>query len=227
MADNKNNSQDQNTIDALNQQLTTASERLANNKKLIFWIVGAVILIAVIIISYLFAFKNPRNTESFNAYGKVALEVANDTVAAKEYAKIADQYGSHGGGNLAALAAGQSYYSIGKYKEALENLKKFSTSDDVLMANVEILIGDCYVNLKNYPEALQAFDKGIKTAGRNEQIVPRAQLKKAVVFDHLKKYNEALECYESIKAEYPNFVPGSGMTMDGYIAREKARLGKN
>ncbi|MBD5201353.1 MAG: tetratricopeptide repeat protein [Bacteroidales bacterium] len=226
MADNKNNSQEQNKIDALNDQLTSASEKLAGNRKIIYWCVGGIVLVAVFIMSYLFFYRNPRTNDSYAAYGKVGLEAANDTVAAKEYAKVAEQFGSAGGGNLAALSAGQSYYNIGKYKEALESLKKFSTSDDVLMSNVEILIGDCYVNLKNYPEALQAFDKGIKTAGTNEQIVPRAQLKKAVVFDHLKKYDEALACYEAVKAQYPNFVPGNGMSIDGYIAREKARLGK-
>lgn len=226
MAENKNH-QDQNQIDALNDFLTSASERIANNKKIIFWVVGAILLVAVFAMSYLFIYKNPRTNDSFAAYSKVQMEAANDTVAAKEYQKVADQYGSHDGGNLAALSAGQSYYNIGKYKEALTSLQKFSTSDKVLMANVQILIGDCYVNLKNYPEALEAFDKGISTADGNDQIVPRAQLKKAVVFDHLKKYAEALGCYEAIKAEYPQFIPGSGMTIDGYIAREKSRLGQN
>ncbi|MCM1291611.1 MAG: tetratricopeptide repeat protein [Prevotella sp.] len=225
MADN-HNQQEQNKIDELNETLTSASERIADNKKVIFWVVGAIVLVAVFVMSYFYFYKNPGNDDSFAAYAKVATTADNDTIAAREYQKVAQKYGSHDGGNLANLAAGQSYYNIGKYKEALECLKKFSTSDKVLMANVDILVGDCYVNLKNYPEALAAFDKGIKAGEGNDQIVPRAQLKKAVVFDHLKKYNEALECYQIIRDEFPQFVPGSGMSIDGYIAREQARIGK-
>lgn len=225
MADKKTQ-EEQTKIDELNASLTSASEKLANNKKIIFWVVGIVALVGVFAASYLFIYKQPRTNNSFDAYSKVALNALNDTVAAKDYAKVAADYKHTDGGNLAALSAGESYYNIGKYKEALEMLKKFDTTDEVLMANVEILIGDCYVNLKQYPEALEAFDKGIKKGDKNDQIVPRAQLKKAVVFDHLKKYQEALECYEAIKKDYPQFTPGSGMSIDGYIAREKARLGK-
>lgn len=226
MAENKHNNQEENKIELLNDHLTNASERLANNKKIIFWVVGAVLLVAVLLMSYIFMYKNPRTDESFVALNKVEFNAANDTVAAKEYQKVADEYSNTDGGNVAALSAAQSYYNIGKYQEALKYIKKFSTSDKVLMSNAQILEGDCYVNLKKYPEALEAFDNGIKTADGNDQIVPRAQLKKAVVFDHLKKYAEALECYESIKNEFPTFVPGSGMSLDGYIAREKARLGQ-
>ncbi|MBO4965176.1 MAG: tetratricopeptide repeat protein [Muribaculaceae bacterium] len=226
MAENKHNNQEENKIEQLNEHLTNVSERLVNNKKIIFWVVGAVILVAVLLMSYIFMYQNPQNNDSFDAYNKVELSAANDTVAAMGYKKVADQYGNTKGGNVAALSAGESYYNIGKYQEALTYLQKFSTSDKVLMANVQILIGDCYVNLKKYPEALESFDKGISTADGNDQIVPRAQLKKAVVFDHLKKYAEALQCYETIKSEFPNFMPGSGMSLDGYIAREKARLGQ-
>lgn len=41
-----------------------------------------------------------------------------------------------------------------------------------------------------------------------------------------KKYDKALECYESISKDYPTFEPGNGTTIKAYIEREKARLGK-
>ena len=105
-------------------------------------------------------------------------------------------------------------------------LEKFSTKDKVLGANATTLLGDCYVNLKNYDKAIETFNKAIKECDGNPQIAPRVLLKEAVVFDAQKKYDKALECYESIKKNYPELTLGGGVTLDSYIEREKARLGK-
>ena len=69
-------------------------------------------------------------------------------------------------------------------------------------------------------------DEAISRADRNPQIVPRVLLKKANIYDAQKKYADALKCYETLKTEYPEFRLGSGMSVDAYIEREKARLGK-
>ena len=56
--------------------------------------------------------------------------------------------------------------------------------------------------------------------------MPRVLLKEANIYDVQKKYQMALDCYQQIADEYPQFQPGSGVGIDAYIAREKARLGK-
>ena len=88
------------------------------------------------------------------------------------------------------------------------------------------LQGDCYVNLKQYDKALSCFDKAVKKADGNPQIAPRVLLKEANVYDAQKKYADALKCYERIASDFPTFQLGNGMTVEAYIAREKARLGK-
>lgn len=214
-------------IDQLNSTLTHAGEHIANNKKIIYWTVGAIVLVAVFIMSYYFIYKNPRNNSAWEAYAKVEQTAqGNDSIAAVEYKKIADKYGNTAAGNVSALEAGTRLYNLGKYEEAAKYLKKFDTDDDVLLSNSLILTGDCYVNLKKYPEAIDCFKKGIKEANGNDQIVPRALLKMAVVYDEQKKYDQALGCYEQIASEYPEFQPGTGMSIEGYVAREQARLGK-
>lgn len=214
-------------IDQLNSTLTSAGEKLANNKKIIYWTVGAIVLVGVFIMGYFFIYKNPRTNAAWEAYDKVEQTAAgNDSIAAVEYKKVADKYGNTNAGNVAALDAGQSLYRLGKYEDAAKYLKKFDTSDEVLGANVLILTGDCLVNLKKYDEAIGYFKKGIKAANGNDQIVPRALLKMAAVYDEQKKYDQSLSCYEQIFADYPDFQPGSGMSIEAYIAREEARLGK-
>ena len=222
----KENEQNDSAIDKLNDNLTSASEKIANNKKIIFWVLGAIVVVAGFILSYFFIYRNPHLKGAAEAYNQVEINaMGNDSIAAAEYKKVADKYSHTPSGHLAALEAAENFYDEGKYKEALACLDKASISEDVLQANAEILKGDCYVNLKQYDKALDAFKKGISKGDKNEQIVPRALLKCANVYDEQKKYGEALKCYEEIKADYPDFQLGMA-SIDAYIAREKARLGK-
>ena len=227
MASQNQNQQDETAIDKMNSQLTAAGDRIANNKKYLYWGVGIILVVAVFTISYLFIYRNPRLNKAFEAYNKVEMSaMGNDSIAAAQYKAVADQYKGNDAGNLAALSAGESYYNLGKYEEAAEYLKRFSCGDPVLEANALVLTGDCYVNLKKYDEAISYFKKAIKKADRNPQIVPRVLLKEANVYDEQKKYADALDCYTQIKKDYPEFIPGNGIEIDAYIARENARLGK-
>jgi tetratricopeptide (TPR) repeat protein len=224
---NKNEVEEQNAIDKLNTNLGEASEKIAQNKKVIFWAVGGLAVVAAFVLSYLFIYRNPQLNKAFEAYNQVEIKAeGNDSVAAAEYKKVADEYGSNDAGNLAALSAAEAYYNQGKYKEAVKYLEDFSTSEPVLGANALALTGDCYVNLKQYDKALEYFNKAIKKADKNPQIVPRVLLKEANVYDEQKKYDKALECYQQIKDQYPSFQTGNGAGIDAYIAREQARLGK-
>lgn len=226
MANNKNE-QDESAIEKLNSNLTGASERIAQNKKAVFLTLGITVLIAAIVLCYVFFFRNPKVNRAFEAYNQVEISAAgNDSVAAVEYKKVGDKYSGTDAGKLAYLSAAESLYNTGKYKEAIECLDKFSSSETVLESNAMVLKGDCYVNLKKYDDALGCYDKAVKKAGVNEQIVPRVLLKEANIYDEQKKYDKALECYEKISKEYPMFTPGNGVTIEAYAEREKARLGK-
>lgn len=226
MASQNQNQQDENAIDKMNSQLTAAGNRIANNKKIIFWVVGAILVVACFVLSYLFIYRNPRNEKAFEAYNKVeTTSLGNDSIAAAQYKAVADQYGNDAG-NLAALSAGEALYNQGKYEEAVKYLDKFSSDDAVLNANALVLSGDCFVNLKKYDEALGYYQKAISKADGNSQIVPRVLLKEANIYDEQKKFDKALECYNTVKTDFPEFQFGNGLDIDAYIARENARLGK-
>lgn len=224
MANNKTQ-EEQNAVEKLNENLTSASEKIAQNKKVIFIVIGAVAVVAAFVLSYFFIYRNPKLNKASEAYNNVEVVAqGNDSIAAAEYQKVADKFSGTDSGNLAALSAAEAYYNQGKYKEALKNLDNFSCSEPVLEANAIVLKGDCYVNLKQYDKALDAFKKGIAKADKNPQIVPRVLVKMANVYDEQKQYAKALECYEQIKSDYPQNEIGMGI--DAYIDREKARLGK-
>ena len=217
---------DETAIDRMNSHLTDAGTKIADNKKIIFIAVGVILVVAAFVLSYLFIYKNPHVEKAFEAYNGVETQATNDSVAAAQYMEVADQYDSDAAGKLAALSAGEALYNQGRYEEAAQYLKKFSSKDDVLEANALVLTGDCYVNLENYDEAINYFQKAVRKANGNPQIVPRVLLKEANVYDAQGNYGKALECYQQIKENFPGFQLGNGMEMDAYIAREIARMGE-
>lgn len=213
------------TIETLNSGLTNLGKRIETNKKAMGIAMGGILLVAAIVFAYIYLYRIPQNNKAMEAYNKVELTaMGNDSVSAAAYKKVADEYGSTTAGNLAALSAGESFYNAGNYAEAAKYLDSFSTGDEVAGANAKILLGDCYVNMKKYDDAIDAFKKAVKEADGNPQIAPRALLKQAVVYDELKKYGDALKCYETIKADFPEFSFGNGLSIDSYIEREKARM---
>lgn len=227
MAHNNDKQEEKTAIENLNDTLTEAGKKLSDNQNIIWWTIGSIAVVAAAIIAYIFLYRTPHQNRAFEAYNQVEITaLGNDSIAAAQYKKVADENGSTTAGKLAALSAGEAYYNQGEYKEAAECLEKFSSPEPVLNANAIVLTGDCYVNLKNYDKALSCFENAISKANKNEQIVPRVLLKMANVYDVQKKYQNAMNCYEQIKKEYPTFRLANGMTMDAYIAREKARLGK-
>lgn len=227
MASQNQQQQDETAIDKMNSQLTAAGNRIANNKKIIFWGVGIILVVAAFVLSYLFIYRNPHLQGAYEAYNKVETEVmGNDSLAAVKYMEVANKYKHDKAGKLAALSAGQALYNEGKYEQAAEYLKRFSSDDDVLEANTLVLVGDCYVNMQKYDEAIDYFQKAVRKANSNPQITPRVLLKEANVYDEQKKYDKALDCYNQIKDNFPEFQLGNGLGIDAYIARETARLAK-
>ena len=95
-----------------------------------------------------------------------------------------------------------------------------------LQAHADMLMGDAYVNLKKYDEAIAAYNSALRISSGNEQIAPAILWKQANVYDAQKKYKEALGCFKQIKQAFPNFRFGNGMSVDAYIAREEARIGQ-
>lgn len=227
MASQNPEQEQQNTIEALDQNLKNMSRQVATNTKAIYVAFGAIIIIAALTLGYIYLIHRPNQEKSYEALNKVEIEaLGNDSVAAAQYTKVAQDYSGSKAGNLALLGAAEANYNLGKYKEAAAQLEKFSSKDKVLGSNAKTLLGDCYVQLKQYPQAIEAYNHALKTCDGNPQIAPRILLKEANVYDEQKNYAKALDCYENIQKNYPQFSLGNNMSLDAYIEREKARLGK-
>lgn len=117
--------------------------------------------------------------------------------------------------NLAEYYAGTSYLNIGKYKEAVEHLEKFSTKDEVLDAMAKGATGDAFAQLKDNKSALEFYDKAAK-ATANDLITPRFLFKAGQTALAMNNKAEALKYFKEIQDKYSTSAEGA--TIDAYVA---------
>ena len=126
-----------------------------DNKKTI--ITAAIAVVAVAVIAIVWFLVNQNGAKDADEAIALADIEQNDSTALALY-KDAAKLG-HASGNRAKLNAAIALYNDGKYQEALDYLKDASVNSDIVEAGQYSLMGDCYVNLKQNAEALNAFEK--------------------------------------------------------------------
>ena len=212
------------SIDELNDSLSGIEKKVEENKKMIVWVLGAIVAIAVIILGYVYLIQEPNfenaKTEIAQADSKLAL--GQDSIALEAYKAVADSY-SNDAANRAGLNAGIILFQQGKYEEAINYINKFDAEGVLVGPASQSLIGDCYVNLEKYDEAVKYFDKAISLAGDNDLYTPLFILKKATVLREQGKFAEEAKALEIIKNKYPNFVTGYRVDVDKLIERANAQ----
>ncbi len=208
-------------VNETQKQAPETQEVEANGKNNRKTIVTIGIIVAALIIIGLIWFAVDRNS-SAKADEAIALADVemNDSIALKYYMDAAEL--GHKSGNRAKLHAAIALYQQGKYEDALKYLKDASVSSDIVEAGKYSLMGDCYVNLKNYDEALSSYNKAVSAADNNPQIVPFVLVKEANVYRAQKRYREEDNCYKKIISEYPAYASGLRFDIKKYAERANA-----
>lgn len=148
-----------------------------------------------------------RLIDSLRVYGDA-------TQAIEGYIDIAEEC-SYQEGDLAALYAGIGLYNLGKYQEAIDYLQRFEAEDVNIYPASRMLLGDTYVELGQYDEALEVYNEVIEKG--HKVFAPRCLYKSGLVY-LLRKNDKAnaLKAFTTIKSEYPTSV--DAMQIDKYIA---------
>ncbi|SDK75184.1 Tetratricopeptide repeat-containing protein [Catalinimonas alkaloidigena] len=115
---------------------------------------------------------------------------------------IADEYGSTDAGNLAKFYIGSIYLKQGQYQQAIDALQDFQSDDLLLPARADALIGDAYMELENYAQAISAY-KEAANYKPNDQFTPRYLMKLALAYEKNNQMGEAATTYARIINEYP------------------------
>ncbi len=191
--------------------LPAETGEVKNDQKVRSIMMWASIVIAIIVIgtiAYIFGYRAPAVEKGNAAIGeadRIALFENNDSLALQAYQNVADKYG-FAAGNRAKLESAIILYRQGKYEEALKYVSDYKATDNVVGATALSLKGDCLVNLDKYADAVKAYDKAIKQADKNPQLVPFLLNKKAVVLMAMEKWGDAAKVYKTIETDYPEFA---------------------
>ena len=226
MAKNQNQSA-RTTLEEVNESLTTAAQRIEDNKKYINWALIAIAVIALLAIGYIYGIRNPNMQKAKDQIGKADLELlqGNQDEALKDYEKVASEFGNKPA-ERAHLNAAILLYQKGEYEKAVKHLENYSASGNLVAPASQSLLGDCYVNLKQLDKAVSAYDKASSMAGDNDAYAPAFRIKKATVLHEQKKYAEEADIYQTILDKYPMYGQQTGFSVEKYLERANALAGK-
>ena len=212
------------SIEELNESLSGIEKKVEDNKKMIVWVVAAIIAIAAIILGYIYLIQNPNLEKAKEEIAKADVDytLGQDSIALNEYMAVADNY-SNDAANRAGLNAAIILFQQGKYEEAAKYVNEFDAAGTLVGPAAKSLLGDCYVNLQKYDEAVKAFNEAISLSNENELYTPLFILKKATVLREQGKFAEEAKALEIIKNKYPNFVTGYRVDVDKLIERANAQ----
>lgn len=213
-------------LEAINDSLTSMTNKVQDNKKLITICSLAVVAVVVIILAYVYFFRGPGINKANDAIGTADLTLAqgNDSVALAQYMNVAYEYG-YDAANRAALQSAILLYQKGDYEKALDYLSKYSAKEEIIGSAAYSLKGDCYVNLDKLQDAVKCYKDAISQSDENPAYTPYFMLKLARVYEAQKKYADQLSTLEKIKAEYPSYCGQHRVDLDAMI--DLARLRSN
>lgn len=188
--------------EALQQEVSKVTGFFEENKSTTLG--AGIVLIALVAGFFGFQwYKNSQDVEGEKKLYKAVYAFESDSLsaAAKEMAKISDEFGGNTQ-NLSDLYLGITLLKQGKYDQAIEKLKSFSSSDLLVQARAYSLIGDAYAEKKSFGEAIEYYQKAADYKP-NKFFTPTYLLKLALAFEANKQGKEALDAYSQITDKFP------------------------
>jgi tetratricopeptide (TPR) repeat protein len=190
--------------------------------KIVYGCVAAILLIALAILAYNRFILQPQKEKAqeamFQAEQKfaagnyeLALSGDDNTMGFEE---IIDTYGKKGG-EAVYLYAGACALQTGDFDKAIKYFKKYDGKEAILLSRAQAGIGDAYVGLEDYKNALAAYEKAAATV--DNVFAAGYLLKAGQVAEELGDKDKALACYKKIKDQYPQAVEASDI--DKFITR--------
>ena len=196
--------------EALKKELDKAEGFLAKNQKLLSIIGGVVVAVIAGVVAYNYWSKS-QDEEAQVALANAVYsfeadslkQALNGTGGNEGLLAIADNYGSTDAGNLAKFYAGVAFLKQGKFDEAIEKLKGFSSNDLLVQGRAYSLIGDAYMEKKSTSDAITYYTKAVEYKP-NEFFTPVYLMKLAAAQEAANDNKAAIETYKKVIEEYPN-----------------------
>lgn len=212
------------------QQVYNKTENFVEQNKMPISIaLGAIVLVIAAFAFYYKVYLPPIESEAqenmFWAekyFEQDSLNLAiNGDVIHSGFIDIIENYSGTNAANLAHYYLGISYRNLGKFEDAIYELKEFS-SDDVMLSAVALgAIGDCYSELNDLENAITYYKKAAEK-NKNNVTSPVYLFKAGMAMEANKEFENAVVLYKEIKKEYAS--SNEGRNIDKYIARAEAMM---
>ena len=206
------------------EQTVSATEQFFNeNKKTIWGVVAAVLVIGLCVLAYNKFIYQPKCVEAMQqAYpAEMSFQAGEYELALNGdgnnlgFADIIADYGAKAG-KAVYLYAGICELQLGNNEEALSYLKKYNGKEPILAARAKACEGDAYVALGDYEAAVRSYKAAVSTA--DNVFAAAYLLKEGSALEALDRKAEALACYKTIEDKYPQ-------SLEAYdIAKNIARV---
>jgi tetratricopeptide (TPR) repeat protein len=178
------------------------------NKKIIYGVLGLILAVGIGYAGYNY-YAGSQDAEAqkeiftaVNYFERDSLDLAlNGDKVNRGFIDIADEYSLSKSANLANFYIGAIYLKKGKFEDAIEYLKKFSSSDFLVQARAYSLTGDAYMELNDLENAISYYKKA-SDYKPNEYFTPRYLMKLGVAYETNKDYASAAQAYTKIVDDY-------------------------
>jgi len=194
--------------EVLVEKLEGAEQWVEKNPKLVFGIVGILLLIVAGYFGfnyYISSQNDQAQREMFQAiyyFEADSLSLAlNGDGNNLGFIDIIEEYKFTDAANLAHFYAGVSFMKQGKFEAARLYLLDFSSRDLLVQARAYSLIGDAYMEEEDYADAATYYNKAASYKP-NKFFTPSYLMKAALAHEKLNQNDKAKQAYDKIITNY-------------------------
>jgi tetratricopeptide (TPR) repeat protein len=194
--------------DALAEKLHGAESWIERNPKTVIAILAGILLLVGAYFGYQYYKDNQEaeaQREMFQAvyyFEADSLDLAlNGDGNNLGFTQIIDDYGITEAANLANFYAGAAFLKQGKSEVARLYLEDFSSNDLLVQARAYSLIGDTYMEEKNFQDAASYYEKAANYKP-NKYFSPTYLMKAALAFEKGNDEDKAIAAYDKVINEY-------------------------
>jgi tetratricopeptide (TPR) repeat protein len=215
-------------FEGLESALTRTERYIEENRKSLSIIVGAIVGAVVLYIAFNKFYLQPKEIKAQKQmyvaeqyFEKDSFKLAlNGDGNYPGFLTIIDEYGLTDASNLAHYYAGVCYKNLGNFKEAIEYLKHYESSDKII-SNIALgAIGDCYSELGDNKQALKYYKRAADNV-KNEFTTPLYLMRAGILLEGMGEYSEALTMFQRIEKEYHRVY--QEQQVEKYVTRVKIK----
>ena len=211
-------------IVAVEEAFSKTEQFIEKNQKIILIIVGAIVLVVLGYFGFKRIYLAPREKEAQSQMFMAEKYFEMDSVTKAlngdgnylGFLAIIDQYKFTKSANLSHYYAGICYLKKGEFQNAIDQLNKFSASDELVGPMAIGAMGDAYMELNNTDKAIEYYLKAANKR-KNDLTAPMFLMKAGMAYEIEGKNDLALKTYTRIKTEFSR--TNESREVDKYIAR--------